>query len=138
MSRSFKQLTVFAVLLGLAGCTARTIIPVGELTDPPHSDSYFVTTRSGQEMEFVTLRAAGDTLEGTVRTVRQRVTGQGEGERVEVRNDYRDVFLPFGDVRSVEIRKSAPREIFLVAAGALAAGGLYFLLRKNNDAGGGG
>lgn len=143
MSLKIKNLCGLLALLALSGCAGRTVVPMADLTDPPDSESYFVTTQQGEELEFVTFRASADSLQGTVRTVRQRVVGHGDDERVEARNQYREVALPLSEVQRVEIRKSGPPGLVLAAASAVAVGGVYLLLNKGEedppvDDGGGG
>jgi hypothetical protein len=133
MSLNFKRLGAVLALTGLTACAGRTVVPMADLADPPKSESYFVTTQAGEQYEFVTFRAEGDTLLGTIRIVKQRVVGQGESERVEERNQYREVAIPTSQVSRVEIQKSGPPRLLLAAAGAAALGGVYLLLNKSDD-----
>lgn len=128
-----KKLGAVLSLAALAGCAGRSVVPAARLTDPPKSDAYFVTTTSGTELEFVTLTSDGSALQGTVRTVQQRVVGQGDRERVESRNQYRDVTLPLAEVVRVEIRKGAVSPMLLAAAGAAVVGGAYLAMRGSGD-----
>jgi hypothetical protein len=142
MSFTVKKLGAVLALLGLSGCAGRTVVPLSDLTDPPDSESYFVTTQSGEQYEFVTLAATGDTLAGTVRIVKQRVVGDGSEERVEERNQYREMLLPTSQVSRVEIPKGGPSKVVLAAAGAAAIGSVVYLLSRGDeeapDDGGGG
>jgi hypothetical protein len=131
----FKRLGAWLGLLALSGCAGRMVVPMDRLADPPRSESYLVTTVGGEEMEFVTFRAVADTLHGTVKTVRKRLVGAGAGERMEVRNEYREVALPVSGVRSVEIPGSGPDRWLLVAAGAVVAGGIYLVAHGARDNG---
>lgn len=137
----FKRLAAWVALLSLAGCSANVLVPMDRLADPPRSGSYLVTTLDGEEMEFVTCRAVADTLHGTVKTVRKRLVGAGTGERMEVRNEYREVALPVSRIRSVEIPGSGLNRWILIAAGAALVGGVYLVARgadDNGTTGGGG
>lgn len=133
-----KKLGAVLSLVALTGCAGRSVVPASRLTDPPKSDAYFVTTTSGSELEFVTLSSDGKALQGTVRTVQQRVVGRGDRERVESRNQYRDVTLPLADVVRVEVRKGAVNPLLLAAAGAVMVGGAYLAMRGSGDDGSGG
>lgn len=125
------------VLLTLSGCAAgRQELSGTELTDPPPRSSYYVTTRRGEELEFISLAAHADTLTGTLRTTRRRMVGAGETERVEVQNQYREMALPMSDVRRVEIDGARRKSLLYVIAGAVVAGGAYFIInRPENDPG---
>jgi hypothetical protein len=143
MSLKIKNLCALCALLAFAGCAGRSVIPMADLTDPPESESYFVTTQQGEELEFVTFRATADSLQGTVRTVKQRVVGHGDDERVEARNQYREMALPLSAVQRVEVARNGPPSLVLAAASAVAVGGVYLLLNKSDeeppiDDGGGG
>jgi len=131
---------IYAVLaLVLASCGGRTALPIEDLDHAPTHEEYFVTTTSGEELDFVTLKVGDGQLQGTVRTVQKRVTGQGDEERMEVRNQYREVSYPLTDIRSVEVRKAGPdRSLVLAAAGAVVAVGVYAILNSSNDNGNGG
>jgi hypothetical protein len=137
-----KKLGAFFALMSLTACAGRTVLPASDYASPPRSESYFVTTQAGEQYEFVTFRAEGDTLLGTVRIVKQHVVGQGAGERVEQRNLYREVALPVSHVQKVEVAKDGPPKLLIAAAGAVAVGGIYMLLNKSEeepvDPGGGG
>ena len=119
--------------LALTGCAGRQELARSELTDPPRSDSYFVTTNRGEELEFITLKAADDTLSGTLRTTRKRLVGTGDRERMEVQNQYRDIMLPLSSVQRVEIQGTHRTGLLYAIVGAIAAGGAYFVLNKPDD-----
>ena len=116
--------------LALTGCAGRQELARSELTDPPRSDSYFVTTNKGEELEFITLKAADDTLSGTLRTTRKRMVGTGDRERMEVQNQYRDILLPLSNVPRVEIPGTHRTGLLYAVVGAIAAGGAYFVLNQ--------
>ena len=127
---------VVPLVAGLAftGCAGRQELSRGELTDPPRSDSYFVITDRGEELEFIRMKAADDTLAGTIRTTRKRMVGTGERERMEVQNEYREVRLPLAEVRRVEIAGGHRTGLLYAVVGAIAAGGAYFILNRPESA----
>jgi hypothetical protein len=127
-----KRLLVLLAAV-LWGCSGRTIVPLTEIDDLSQKESYFVTTTDGRELEFVVMKSQGDTLLGTVRMSRSRVVSGAEG-RVEVRNEYRELVLPVSDVRKIEVQKSGPRTLLLLAASVAAIGGIYALV-ANSDGG---
>ncbi len=143
-TRSPFSAHIFGAVIGLVlplvltGCAGRTAIPVEDLAAAPARDEYFVTTTAGEELDFVSLSVSEGSLKGTVRTIQKRVTGQGDNERMEVRNQYREAAIPLSEVRSVEVRKGGPdASVILAVAGAAVAAGVYAILSSGNDDGSG-
>lgn len=135
-----RPVVLLVLVPWLAGCAARQELSGTDLLNPPARASYYVTTKDGQEMEFISLRAESDTLTGTMKTIRRRMVGSGELERVEVQNQYREMAFPLSDVRRVEIEGSRRKSLLYMIAGAVVAGGTYFVVNRpeNDSAGSGG
>jgi hypothetical protein len=117
------------------------MIPLSEVTSPPDKDVYYVTTTSGEQLDFVTFESDGAVISGTVRDVRERLVGQGEDERVESRSQYREVRMPLSEVARIEIDKPGSSPALLLAAGAAAIGGAFLIFSGGEDdatTGGGG
>jgi len=126
----------FGALLALfvTGCAGgRALVPLDEATSLPDRDVYYVTTVSGDELDFIELKSDGSNLSGTVRDVQSRVVGQGEDERVESRSQYRDVVLPLRDVARIEFDKPGSNPLLLVAAGAAAVAGAFLLFGNGEE-----
>lgn len=135
MSLRMRQWGAVFALLGLFGCAGgRAVVPISELDRPSDEEAWFVITSNGEELEFVSLQSDGEALNGTVRTVQQRLVGQGTDERLESRNQYREVSLPLADVARVEVRRGGTSPFFLLAAGAVAVGGGLLLLGGRDPA----
>ncbi len=127
----------FGAILALlvTGCAGgRSLVPMSEVTNPPDRDVYYVTTVSGEELNFITLQSDGSSLSGTVRDVQSRMIGQGESERVESRSQYRDVVMPLRDVARIEIDKPGSNPLLVIAAGAAIVGGAFFLFGGTEEA----
>ena len=133
MYRSIRKFGAILALL-VTGCAGgRSAIPLSESTSLPDKDVYYVTTTTGEQLDFVTLQSDGAMISGTVREVRERLVGQGEDERVESRSQYRDVRMPLSEVARIEIDKPGTKPIVLLAAGAAAVGGAFLIFSSGGD-----
>jgi hypothetical protein len=133
MMRSIRRFGAI-VMLAVTGCAGgRSVVPMSEVTSPPDRDVYYVTTTSGEELDFITLQSDGAVITGTVRDVKERLVGRGEDERVESSSQYRDVRLPLSDVARIEIDKPGSSPIVLLAAGAAALGGAFLIFSAGDD-----
>jgi hypothetical protein len=129
MSSRIRKWGAVLSLFGLLGCAGgRAVVPVSELDHPSDEEAWYVITTGGEELEFVSLHSDGRALNGTVRTVQQRLVGQGEDERLESRNQYRELSLPLSDVARVEVRRGGTSPFALLGVAAVLIGGSFLLL----------
>jgi hypothetical protein len=138
MSSRFQKWGAVLSLVGLVGCAGgRAVVPVSELTEPSGEEAWYVITTGGDELEFISLKSDGRALNGTVRTVQQRLVGQGDDERLESRNQYREMSLPLSDVARVEVRRGGTSPFALLGAAAVLIGGSFLLLGGDDPPAGG-
>lgn len=139
MSSRIRHWGALLALFGLAGCAGgRAVVPLSELDQASGEEAWYVITSGGEELEFVSLHSDGRTLNGTVRTVQQRLVGQGDDERLESRNQYRELSLPLTDVARVEVRRGGTSPFALLGAAAVLIGGSFLLLGGDDPPAGSG
>jgi hypothetical protein len=137
MLRRYLGRGLILLLTLQTGCAGGPrLLTRGDLSGAEPARSYVVTTHGGETLTFISLVSNGDRVEGTVRTTREQVVGEGEGARTAVSNRYEERWILWDDVKTIEADyggSGSQGGLWLAAVSVAAGIGAFVLITQDSD-----